>query len=231
MQGSPAPLAATATHWPDLLALLLPPLASGAWTALRIFAGAFCVAVSVGLLLAVAATFSRRRAVRWAIGAYVEWLRNVPALAHLFIIYFGLASVGLRLPPVAAAVAGLGLVGSAVLADVFASGLRALHAGQREAALSVGLTPLQCLRFILLPQALRVTLAPLGNYASQLLKDTSIASAIAAPEVMFFARNLVTSTFQTSLTYLLVVLIYAAMLLPVGWGFARLETRLSRRQP
>lgn len=213
---------------PDLLTLLLPPLLSGAWTALRIGAGAFCVAVALGLLLAVALTFSRRRALRWAICAYVEWLRNVPALAHLFIIYFGLASVGVKLPPVGAAIAGLGLVGSAVLADVFASGLRALHAGQREAALAVGLTPPQCLRHILLPQALRVALPPLGNYASQLLKDTSIASAIAAPEIMFFARNLVTSTFQTSLTYLLVIALYAAMLLPVGWAFLRLEKRLQR---
>jgi polar amino acid transport system permease protein len=103
-----------------------------------------------------------------------------------------------------------------------------LHVGQRESALAVGLTPLQCLRFILLPQALRVTMPPLANYASQLLKDTSIASAIAAPEIMFFARNLVTSTFQTSLIYILVILIYAAMLLPVGWGFHWFEKRLGR---
>jgi polar amino acid transport system permease protein len=219
----------TATPLPDLLTLLLPPLLSGAQAAVLIGAGAFCVAVSLGLALAVALTFSPFRILRWAICAYVEWLRNVPALAHLFVIYFGLASIGLKLPPIPAAIAGLGLVGSAVLADVFASGLRALHAGQREAALAVGLTPRQCLRCILLPQALRITLPPLGNYASQLLKDTSIASAIAAPEIMFYARNLVTSTFQTSLIYLLVILIYAALLLPVGWAFGRLERRLDRR--
>jgi polar amino acid transport system permease protein len=216
------------TPLPDLLTLLLPPLLSGAWAALLIGVGAFALAVSLGLLLAIAVTFSPWRWARWLISAYVEWLRNVPALAHLFVIYFGLASIGLRIPPLPAAILGLGLVGSAILTDVFASGIRALHVGQRESALAVGMTPLQCLRFILLPQALRVTMPPLANYASQLLKDTSIASAIAAPEIMFFARNLVTSTFQTSLIYILVILIYAAMLLPVGWGFQWFEKRLGR---
>ncbi|MGV3678746.1 MAG: ABC transporter permease subunit [Acidovorax sp.] len=93
------------------------------------------------------------------------------------------------------------------------------------AALAVGLTPAQALRSVLLPQMLRVTLPALGNYASQLVKDTSIASAIAAPEVMFYARTLVTSTFQTPLIYLTAIALYAAMVLPVSWAFARLERR------
>ena len=71
-----------------------------------------------------------------AIAAYIEWMRNVPALAHLFLLYFGLASVGVRFSPKAAAIIGLGLVGAAVLCDVFSAGMRALHVGQREAALT-----------------------------------------------------------------------------------------------
>jgi polar amino acid transport system permease protein len=209
----------------DTLTLIVATLARGALTAAQVALGAGLLAASLGLLLALAVVFVRNRVLQLTIAAYVEWMRNVPALAHLFVLYFGLASVGVRLSPLTAAVVGLGLVGAAVLCDVFAAGLRCLHVGQREAALAVGLTPAQALRSVLLPQMLRVILPALGNYASQLVKDTSIASAIAAPEVMFYARNLVTSTFQTPLIYLTAIALYAAMVLPVSWAFARLERR------
>ena len=211
----------------DILPHILALLGEGAWTAAQIAAGAATIAFAGGLVLAVVNVFTPFAAVRLAIAAYTEWMRNVPALAHLFLLYFGLASVGVRLTPLAAAIAGLGLVGTAVLCDVFTAGLRALHAGQREAALAVGLTPMQALRCIVLPQVLRLTLPAIGNYASQLVKDTSIASAIAAPEIMFFARNLVTSTFQTPLIYASAIVLYAAIVLPVSWLFARAERRLA----
>jgi polar amino acid transport system permease protein len=201
-------------------------LAAGALTALQVSAGAFIIALLVGLTLALVRTFVRNRAAQGVIAAWTEWMRNVPALAHLFVLYFGLASVGVRMSPVLAACLGLGLVGAAVLCDIFTAGLRSLHAGQREAALAVGLTPLQLLRFVLLPQMLRLTIPSLGNYASQLVKDTSIASAIAVPEIMFYARNLVTSTFETALIYLGVMLLYAAIVVPVTWAFAGAERRL-----
>ena len=209
---------------------ILAVLMGGAVTAAIVAVGAFAIALAGGMLLAVTVTFARFRLLKLAIAAYIEWMRNVPALAHLFVIYFGLAAVGVRLSPLVAAILGLGLVGAAVLCDVFAAGLKCLHAGQREAALSVGMTPWQTLVHVLLPQMLRVTWPSLGNYTSQLLKDTSIASAIAAPEIMFFARNLVTSTFETTLIYLAAMLLYAAMVLPVSWGFARAESRMENKR-
>lgn len=209
---------------------ILAVLMGGAVTAAIVALGAFAIALAGGMLLAVTVTFARFRLLKLAIAAYIEWMRNVPALAHLFVIYFGLAAVGVRLSPLVAAILGLGLVGAAVLCDVFAAGLKCLHAGQREAALSVGMTPRQTLVHVLLPQMLRVTWPSLGNYTSQLLKDTSIASAIAAPEIMFFARNLVTSTFETTLIYLAAMLLYAAMVLPVSWGFARAENRMENKR-
>jgi len=214
----------------DIFARILATLALGAVTAVQVAVGAFAIAALLGLLLAICRTFTHSRLLQWAIAGYIEWMRNVPALAHLFLLYFGLAAVGLRLSPLTAAVIGLGLVGAAILCDVFASGLKSLHVGQREAALSVGLTPVKTLRHVLLPQMLRVTLPSLGNYVSQLLKDTSIASAIAAPEIMFFARNLVTSTFETTLIYLAAMLLYAAMILPISWAFARTECRLETQR-
>jgi polar amino acid transport system permease protein len=210
----------------ELFSGIVVGLMGGARVAAQIALGAFAIALMGGVLLAVAVTFGRRRWLTLTITAYVEWMRNIPALAHLFLLYFGLATLGVRFSPLAAAILGLGLVGTAVLCDVFVAGLRCIHAGQREAALSVGLTPRQTLLHVLLPQMFRLTWSSLGNYTSQLVKDTSIASAIAAPEIMFFARNLVTSTFETSLIYLATMLLYAAMVLPVSWGFARAERRM-----
>lgn len=211
---------------PEVFASILTTLLAGAVTAAQVAVGAALIALVLGLGLALLTVFTRLAVVKLVIGVYVEWMRNVPALAHLFVIYFGLASVGLRLSPKAAAILGLGLVGAAILCDVFSAGMRALHVGQREAALSVGLSPWQALRCIVLPQMLRLSMPALGNYASQLIKDTSIASAIAAPEIMFYARNLVTSTFQTPLIYATAILLYASIVFPVSWAFNIAERRL-----
>jgi polar amino acid transport system permease protein len=208
--------------FPNIISALL----AGALTAAQVALGAGLIAFLLGLLLALVNVFTQVRVVRLAIAAYIEWMRNVPALAHLFLLYFGLASVGVRFSPKAAAIIGLGLVGAAVLCDVFSAGMRALHVGQREAALAVGLTPMQALRSIVLPQMLRLTLPSIGNYASQLIKDTSIASAIAAPEIMFYARSLVTSTFQTPLIYASAIALYASIVFPVSWMFSRMERRM-----
>lgn len=205
---------------------LLPLLLKGALTALEIALCTLILASIGGLLLAVSMTFSRSRIVHALIACFIEWMRNVPALAHLFLIYFGLSYLGINLPAWLAAIVGLSLVGSAVLADIFRAGLQSLHVGQHEAGLAVGLGHGQILRYVLLPQALRATLPAFANYVTQLIKDTSIASAIAVPEIMFLARNLVTSTFQTSLIYLAVMCIYAAMIVPIGLSFIRLERHL-----
>lgn len=205
---------------------ILAVLAGGAITAVQVALGAGAIATSVGLFLALISVFAKAGWVRILIGIYVEWMRNVPALAHLFLLYFGLASIGIRFSPKSAAILGLGAVGAAALCDVFAAGMRALHMGQREAALAVGLSPWQTLWHVLLPQMLRLTLPAIGNYISQLVKDTSIASAIAAPEIMFYARNLVTSTFQTPVIYGTAMMIYACIVLPTSWLFARAELRL-----
>lgn len=205
---------------------LLPLLLKGALTALEIALCTLILASIGGLLLAVSMTFSRSRIVHALIACFIEWMRNVPALAHLFLIYFGLSYLGINLPAWLAAIVGLSLVGSAVLADIFRAGLQSLHVGQHEAGLAVGLGHGQILRYVLLPQALRATLPAFANYVTQLIKDTSIASAIAVPEIMFLARNLVTSTFQTSLIYLAVMCIYAAMIVPIGLAFIRLERHL-----
>ena len=201
-------------------------LLRGAVTTLEVAVGAFAIALALGFAFALIKVFSRSLPLVFCINAYVEVFRNVPALAHLFILYFGLASVGVPLSSLAAAILGLGLIGAATLTDVFRAGFQSLHAGQREAAMAVGMPPSLALRVILVPQALRVTLPPLANYGAQLVKDTSIIAAIAAPEIMFYARSLVTSTFQTTWIYVSAALLYLALSLPLSFAAGRLERAL-----
>ena len=201
------------------------PLLLGAGTTIAITLAALLVANILGLALALIRLLGIAP-INWVIASYIEVFRNTPVLAQIFILYFGLPYVGLRLDPFTAAVIGLGLNGGAVLTEVFRAGLMAIHFGQREAALAVGMTPWMSLRYIILPQTWRITLPPLGNYAIALLKDTAVVSAIAAPEIMFWARNLVTSTFETTFIYILAALLYFVLSFPL----ARLVERFERQQ-
>lgn len=210
---------------PDLGNLLhfAAPLLMAAGVTIEVSAGAFVVAVLLGLLLASLRYFIPMPIVRIPIAIYVEVFRNVPSLTHLFIIFFGLAFLGVRLNSLTAAIIGLGMIGAAVLTEIFRAGFEAVHIGQREAALAVGMTPRLAFSEIILPQTWRVTLPPIGNYAVQLVKDTSLVAAIAAPEIMFTARNLVVNTFETTLVYGIAALIYLVICIPLSRAIRRLE--------
>ncbi|MFY7835872.1 MAG: amino acid ABC transporter permease [Novosphingobium sp.] len=209
---------------------ILAGLLQGVGVTLGVTFGALIIAIILGFALSLARLFLRSRVVALLIDSYVEFFRNIPALAHLFVIYFGLGSVGIQLGSVTAAILGLGLIGGASLCDVFRAGFEALHKGQREAALAVGMRPSQSVRLILAPQALRIALPAVTNYATQLLKDSSIASAIAAPEIMFFARSLVTSTFETTLIYVTAAMMYLLMSLPIAFAARSIEQKYGARR-
>jgi His/Glu/Gln/Arg/opine family amino acid ABC transporter permease subunit len=199
-------------------------LLKGAVMTVQITAGSLVVAIVLGLIMAVIKT-SRVRIARLVVNVYIEIFRDVPALTLLFILYFGLAYIGVKIEPAPAAIIGLGAIGGAILTEVFRSGFEALHYGQREAALAVGMTPMMAMRYIIFPQAIRIVLPPVGNYAIGLLKDTAIVSAIAAPEIMFWARNLVTSTFETTLVYVLAAALYFCMSFPMAQVVNKLEEK------
>jgi polar amino acid transport system permease protein/cystine transport system permease protein len=161
---------------------------------------------------------------------YVEVFRSVPVLTQLFVIYFGLGAIGIRLSPIPAAIVGFGINGGAYLTEVFRAGIEAVDRGQTEAALSIGMTKLKTLCYIILPQAIRIVLPPIANFAIGLLKDTSLASAVAAPELSFNAHRLVDETFLSTQIYLLVAVFYLAMSLPLSMVSRRLERRAGRGQ-
>ncbi|MDQ3226795.1 MAG: amino acid ABC transporter permease [Chloroflexota bacterium] len=209
------------------LAEWLPQLIAAAGNTLRMTALAFVLAFVVGLVLALAKV-SPVAPLRLFATGYIEVMRGIPALAVLFLIYFGLADFGIVFDAFPAAVVGLGLNGAAYMAEVFRAGIQSIHAGQMEAALTVGMTPLAAMRWVIFPQALRVTLPPLANFGIALLKDTSVASIISAPELMLRARDLASSSFQPMEVFLLAAAIYLVMSLPIAFLTRRLEARFAR---
>jgi His/Glu/Gln/Arg/opine family amino acid ABC transporter permease subunit len=213
----------------DVLPRFLPVLLEGLLVAAQVAVGAFALALAAGLLLALL-TRSPVRLLRAPAWAYIELIRGTPALTQLFILYFGLSEIGLSLSPMTAAVTGLGANGAAYLAHVYRAGIDAVDRGQREAALSLGMTPAAVLLEVVLPQAVRVMIPPFCNHAIQLLKDTSLVSAVAAPEIMFRARSLVMETYLSMHVYLLVAAIYLACTIPLAHLSAHIERRLARRR-
>ena len=211
----------------DSLRTWLPPLMRAARVTLKVAVLAIGVGATVGLLVALL-KMSGRRLLRRPAEVYIEVTRGTPALAQLYIVYFGLAGIGLTLDNVTAAVVALGFNAAAYMAEIYRAGIESVHSGQREAALSLGMTPLQALRFIVLPQAWRVVLPPGANLGIAVLKDTSLASAIATPELMSRAYDLVGQTWRPMPIYLVVAVMYMAMCLPLGQLVRRLERSVKR---
>lgn len=209
------------------LPVFLPYLLRGALVTVEITLASLAVATVFGLVLALL-RHARVPLLSALASAYIELLRAVPVLTTLFIIYFGLAYAGIRLSSFAAAVAGLGMLGAAYMAEIHRAGIESVHRGQREAALSLGMTPTKAMRYVVLPQAFRVVVPPTANYAIGLLKDTAVVSTVAAPELLFAAKTLVSQTILPMQVYLLAALVYLALSLPLARLAKHVELRLGR---
>jgi His/Glu/Gln/Arg/opine family amino acid ABC transporter permease subunit len=195
----------------------------GGWpTTVKVAAGALIFALIFGLVIALL-RLSRWHWLRIPAIAYIEFFRGTPLLVQLFVIYFGLPDAGFEPTPLQAAIVGMGLNGSAYLAEIYRAGIEAIHRGQMEAALSLGMTPARAMRYIILPQAMRTMLPPITSFSIVMLKDTAVVSVIAAPEIMFYARNLVTETLQSAVVYSMAGALYLCMTVPMARLVARLE--------
>lgn len=215
----------------DKLPGWFPEFLEATWQTLQLTAASFAIALLVGVV-ACLLRLSPIGPVRWLATAFIEVGRAIPALVILFLIYFGLQDLipSLRLSSFEAAAIGLGLQGGAILAEVFRAGIEAVDRGQREASIALGMTPAGAMRFVVAPQAIRVVLPPTGNYLIGLLKDTSIASIIAAPELMLRAKDLASSSFLPMHAYVTVALFYFALSYPLSLIVRRLERRFALPQ-
>lgn len=212
----------------DLWDAIRPELMDAALATLQLALSALALGLVLGLVLALAKLGRNRHLARLA-GIYIEVFRGTPALIQLFIIYFGLTSIGITFNSFQAAAIGLGLNAAAYLAEVYRAGIEAVPRGQVEAAQAIGMVRPQVLTWIVLPQALRVVLAPIGNVAISLLKDTSVASLIAAPDLMLRAQDLSSQYFMPLEIYLIVGAMYFVLCFPLSWLVRRYEHAQERR--
>ena len=150
------------------------------------------------------------------IKAYVELFRNTPLLVQLFFSYFGLPKIGISISADVCGAVGLGLLGGSYMAESFRSGLEAVAPSQTESALALGMNRLQLFRFVILPQALSISVPAIVANIIFLLKETSVFSAISLMDLMFTAKDLIGLYYNTTECLVLLVVFYIIMLLPVS---------------
>lgn len=181
----------------------------------------------IGLLAAFAA-LSSSAALRRGVAVYVTLIRNTPLLVIVLIVYFALPDLGLRLGKVESFVASLALYAGAYLAEVFRASLVGVPSGLIDAGLAIGLTRFQVARLVRFPIMLRNALPALGSTFIALFKDTSIAAAIAVPELTFQARRINVDTFRVVEAWMAASVLYVATSLVIAAGLRRLERRLPK---
>lgn len=203
----------------------LPQLLEGTAVTIRLTVVSMAVALAIGLVVALC-RLSRSRTLRALAATYVEFMRGTPLLLQIFYIYYVLPVFEIRLEPFPAGVLGLSLNFGAYLSEVYRAGINAVPSGQREAALSTGLSDWGVMRHVVLPQALRIVIPPIGNYFIALFKDSALTAIITIPELLRIGNLLAASTFRHFQIYTMVALIYLAVSYPASLGVQWLERRL-----
>jgi glutamate transport system permease protein len=200
--------------------------AEGMRTTVSLTLLSFAAAMVVGTVVA-ACRVSPVPPLRWAGATYVELVRNTPLAVHFVLFYFGLTKVGIRYGPFTSAVVVLAMYTSAFVAETVRSGVNAVSTGQAEAARSLGLTFPQVLRIVVLPQAFRTVVAPLGNLFIALTKNSSVASVISVLEITEVADRLNTATARPIPVFLGAAAAYVVLTLPSGWAVGAIERRVA----
>jgi L-cystine transport system permease protein len=214
----------------DLIELLreaAPVMLAGAGYTLLFAVAAMAGGLVLGFPTAVMRV-ARWAPLRWPATVYVSCMRGTPLLVQLFVIYYGLPSVGIEFTPVTAGVLALSLNAGAYLSESLRGAIRSIGQGQWRASLSLGLTYGQTLRHIVLPQALRVAVPSMSNTLISLIKDTSLVSVITMTELMLTTKEMIATTFRPLPLYIAAALIYWALSLVFEQVQRYTERRLNR---
>ncbi|MFV0314316.1 MAG: amino acid ABC transporter permease [Anaerotignum sp.] len=171
-------------------------------------------------------TYYKLPVLKTIVSIYIELSRNTPLLVQLFFLYFGLPKVGIVLSSEVCAITGLAFLGGSYMAEAFRSGLDAVEKNQIESSLSIGLTNIQTIRYVILPQALAVSIPPLCANFIFLIKETSVFSVVALADLMYVAKDLIGVYYKTDEALFMLVIAYLVILLPISIIAMLLERRL-----
>ncbi|OYW73350.1 MAG: glutamine ABC transporter permease [Aerococcus viridans] len=160
---------------------------------------------------------------------YVEFFRNIPLLIIVMFFYVVVPLYGFDITGFQAGVIGLTLYTSSFIADVIRSGIEAVPTGQMEAAISQGMTYVQAMRYVVLPQAVKIVIPPLGNQFINLVKNSSILAMVAGLDLMYYGDLIASQTFNTLGTYTVVALVYLIITVPLTVLVSRIEKNLKQQ--
>ncbi|EOI7383178.1 cystine ABC transporter permease [Yersinia enterocolitica] len=205
-----------------------PFLLKGAWFTLQLSLGGMFFGLALGFMLAMM-RLSRFLPLSLLSRFYVSIFRGTPLIAQLFMIYYGLPQFGIELDPMPAALIGLSLNTAAYTSETLRAAISSIEKGQWEAAASIGMTRWQTLYRVILPQAGRTALPPLGNSFIGLVKDTSLAATIQVPELFRQAQLVTSRTLEVFTMYLAASLIYWIMATLLSALQNRLEVHVNRQ--
>lgn len=215
-------------HWLSLMIESLPFLLwAGVLFTVPLTLLSFALGLAVGFVVALTRLFAPRPFAD-LVRFYVWIFRGTPLLVQLFLIFYGLPSVGIVLDAFPAALIGFTLNIGAYSSEIVRAVLSSVPKGQWEAAYSIGMTWAQAMRRTILPQASRIAVPPLSNTFIALVKDTSLAAAITVPELFRAGQRIVATTYEPLILYVEVALIYLVLSSVLSALQARLEKRLSR---
>lgn len=189
---------------------------------------ALLLALAIGVVIGLFST-SQNRFLKAIARVYVEFFQNIPLVIQIFFMYNGLAMAGLVLSEFTIGVVGVGLYHGAYIGEVVRAGIMAIPKGQTEAAYSQGFDYLQTMRYIILPQTIKIILPPLANQAVNLIKNTSVLAIIAGADLMYAADSYASSSLNYGPAYLVAGLLYFALCYPLAVFAKRYEEKLKKR--
>ena len=218
---------------PTIITDHLDDIGSGFLVTLGTWSSGVVLGIALGMLIAVAQIFGNTF-VRAQLRVFIELIRSTPFLVQLFLLYYGGPSFGLSLDPIPAGILGLGVYGSVYFAEIFRSGFESVARGQLEAADCLGITRLQCIWRIQVPQMLVIILPALVNMITVLCKETAVLSIITIPELTMVLTGIGSQTFAFVETLLMLCIGYLMLVelcSRLGMVLERRVGRFMNRQP
>lgn len=211
-------------NW-EFILKYLPLYQKAAWLTVRIGFAGVLLAVLTGLVCA-AIQYYKVPVLQGITAVYIELSRNTPLLVQLFFIYYGLPKIGIKTDASVCGITGLAFLGGSYMAEAFRSGLEAIDPIQTESAVSLGLNRYQTMRYVILPQAVSISIPAFMANVIFLLKETSVFSAISLMDLMFTAKDLIGLYYKTTESLFLLVVFYLIILLPVSVLGSLLERKV-----
>lgn len=213
----------------DLMINSLPLLIVGAGITVQITAISVGLGLVIGMFVGIA-RICHVKVLRALATVYIDFLRGTPLLVQIFLIYFALPMVvGQRVDPFIAAITACGINSGAYIAEIFRAGIQAIDEGQMEAGCSLGMTWVQTMRYIIVPQAFKNIVPPLGNEFIALLKDSSLVSVIGFEELTRRGQLIIARTYGSLEIWITVALIYLVMTLTISRFVSYMEKRLATK--